>query len=159
MLTMLTEVPGQTPHLDRAGVEAARLVRAARDELVSESSSVTYELLARARGVSENTARQWVQRRRRAGILITVDYDGTVLIPSFQFDADYDDVIVPVARIIETFTSAGMSGWAVWRWFQAVNPWIERRPVALVAAGDWDRLAWAARQLAAPSEPPSHPDR
>lgn len=135
------------PRLDRAGVEAARLVRVAREQLVAGSPSVTIALLAEARDVEEATARQMVTRRRAAGRLITVEYNGTVLVPSFQFDKAYDPV-PEVGDVIEDLTGIGMSGWAIWRWFTVEDPWIERRPVDLIEAGDCDTLRGAARRVA-----------
>ncbi|CAN5653543.1 hypothetical protein BH24ACT4_BH24ACT4_05960 [soil metagenome] len=147
---LLSYVARAAPRLDRAGVEAARLIRVARDRLVTESPSVTYELLAQARGTNENTARQWVLRRRSAGTIITVDHDGTVLMPAFQFDDAYDDVIPEVAAVTSRLTEAGMSGWAIWSWFDTVNPWIERSTAELIGTGQHDTLADLADRLADP---------
>lgn len=134
------------PLLDRAGVEAARLVHVARTALVTERPSVTYQLLARARDQKEATVRQWVRRLRAAGTLVTVEYDATTLIPSFQFDVAYEP-IPQIGRIVAQLTGIGMSGWAVWRWFCAVNPRIGERPVDLVVGGRSDEVEQLARMF------------
>lgn len=139
-------VEPQAPLLDRAGVEAARLTHAGRATLVAEHPSVTYELLARARGQKEATVRQWVRRLRSAGRLVTVDHAGTTLIPSFQFDDAYEP-IPEVGQVVARLRAFGMSGWAVWRWFTARNPWVEQRPVDLVAAGRFTELDRIAGRL------------
>lgn len=121
-------------------------MRVARDRLVSKTPSVTHALLAEARGVTENTIRQWVRRHREAGRLIAVEHQGVVLIPGFQFDAAYD-LDSKVASIVETLTVAGMSPWAVWRWFYTENPWVERRPVDMVSEGDMTEVQALADRM------------
>ncbi len=127
------------PALDHAGVEAARLVRVGREQLVSEQPSVTYALLAEGRGQTEVAARQWVRRLRTSGRLVTVEWDGLTLIPSFQFDEAYEP-IADVGDAVARLVACGLSGWAVWRWFATVNPWIGRRPVSLVSGRRFGQL-------------------
>ena len=118
--------------LDHAGVEAARLQRVARDELVSSAPSVTYPMLAEARDSNVNAVRQWVNRHRNEGRIVVVTRDdNTVLIPSFQFDQmyDLDDGAAPV---IASLKEREMSDWAIWRWFYAENAWVQRRPIDLL---------------------------
>lgn len=143
-------VPTSAPLLDHAGVEAARLVRAGREGLVSGHPSITYALLAEARGQQEASVRQWVRRLRLAGRLCTVEWGGVTLIPSFQFDEAYQPV-AQVADVVERLARSGMSGWATWRWFAMTNPWVDERPVALVAARDFGHLGAAADALLADS--------
>lgn len=139
-------VEDTAPLLDREGVEAARVLRAARSALASSEPAVTYALLAEARGQKEPTVRQWVTRLRGSRRMITVDFGGSTLIPAFQFDDVYD-VIPEVARLVGLLTEAGMSGWAVWRWFCVVSPWTEKRPVDLVADGRFGELGVLAAKL------------
>lgn len=146
MVAELFTANAAEPLLDHAGVEAARLVRVARDRLVSGTPSVTHALLAKARGVSENTVRQWLRRHREAGRLMAVDHQGVLLIPAFQFDDTYD-LDTEVATIVETLTHAGMSSWAVWRWFYTENPWVERRPVDMVTDGDTQTVLEIAARM------------
>lgn len=141
-------VSSATPNLDRAGVEAARLVWNERASIVSTHPSVTYQLLAEARGVTENTARQWVHRRRTDGTMVSVDYDGQVLIPSFQFDATYEPVPL-IAETVKALTSKGMTGWAVWRWFCTDNGWIEETPLAVATRGDRETLGRTVAEIGA----------
>ena len=101
-----------------------RLVHAGRSVLVTEHPSVTYGLLATARGQKEPSVRQWVRRIRNSGRLTTVELDGTTLVPSFQFDDTYEP-IDEVGDVVARLTTFGMSPWAVWRWFTVCNPWTE----------------------------------
>lgn len=135
-----------SPRLDRAAVEAARLVRAAREQLLADAGAVTVAMLAEGRGSKVNAARQWLHRQRKAGRLVTVDHDGEVLIPTFQLDDAFD--LQPLAsETAAELVTAGLSGWAVWRWFYAHNGWVDARPVDLVADGDRERLERAVRGL------------
>ncbi len=77
---------------------------------------------------------------------MTVEYDATTLIPSFQFDVAYEP-IPQIGRIVAQLTGIGMSGWAVWRWFCAVNPRIGERPVDLVVGGRSDEVEQLARMF------------
>lgn len=134
------------PLLDRAGVEAARVLHAARASLVSSHPAVTFSMLAEARGQTEPAARQSVTRLRSSGRMVTIDFQGTTLIPSFQFDEAYEPV-EGLGLVVACLTEAGMSGWAVWRWFCVVNPWIERRPVELVRERHFEELGRLADKL------------
>jgi hypothetical protein len=57
-------------------VEAARLVRAAREQLLADAGAVTVAMLAEGRGSKINAARQWLHRQRKTGRLVTVDHEG-----------------------------------------------------------------------------------
>ena len=145
----LGEVMSSEPvsaRLDRAAVEAARLVRVGRDLLITEAGAVTVAMLAEGRTSNVNAARQWLHRQRQAGRLITVDHNGELLIPSYQLDAAFD-LDQAVAGVTGALVAAGMSPWAIWRWFYAHNGWVDARPVDLVAAGDSRRLHRAVRGL------------
>ncbi|MBA2317307.1 MAG: hypothetical protein H0V93_05945 [Euzebyales bacterium] len=134
------------PRLDRAAVEAARLVRAAREQLLADAGAVTVAMLAEGRGSNVNAARQWLHRKRKAGRLLTVDHDGEILIPTFQLD-DAFDLHALASETVAELVAAGLSAWAVWRWFYAHNGWVDARPADLVAAGDRERLERAVGGL------------
>ena len=144
----LRSTDGVEVRLDHDRVEAARLVRQARDRLLAEAGAVTVAMLADGRRSTVNAARQWLLRQRRAGRIVTVEDDGTVLVPTFQLDPAFD--LEPLAAdAVAELGAAGLDPWATWRWFYAVNPWVDARPVDLVAAGDGDRLLDAARRVTA----------
>jgi hypothetical protein len=131
-------VDTQAPLLDHVGVELARRQHAARQVLVSENPSVTYELLATARHQTEPAARQWIRRMREAGKVVTVDY-GNTLIPSFQFDQEYN-LVPAVSGAVHELVEAGMPGWAIWRWFCTVSPWLGDKPERLAERGQFAEL-------------------
>lgn len=123
------------PRLDAARAEVARLINAARAELLRSRTAVTVDQLADARGTSPDTTRRWVSRRRAAGDLVTVTHDGLVLIPTFQLDDafDHDD---DVATLVRRLTRYGMSGWAVWDWAETPNGWLHGdTPADLIRSG------------------------
>ena len=144
----LRSADGVEVRLDHDRVEAARLVRQARDRLLAGAGAVTVPMLAEGRRSTVNAARQWIHRHRRAGRLVTVEDDhGTVLVPTFQLD-DAFDLDPLVADTVAVLTAAGMAPWAVWRWFDSVNPWLDARPVDIAADGGRDELLAAARRVA-----------
>jgi transposase len=55
------------PVLDHAAVENARLVNAARAQLLRSGTAVTVEAIAEACGKEAATVRRWVARQRRSG--------------------------------------------------------------------------------------------
>ena len=124
--------------LDHVAIEQARLVRLARDHLAANEKSVDYEGLARGRDSTVLAARQWVKRQRAKGQLFIVEYAGRTLIPSFQLDEVFD-VDDAVGRVVSELTAAGMSGWAMWQWFTAINPWTEARPADRVGTPEIER--------------------
>ncbi len=143
-LQLFEAVPYAAPRLDDAAVEQARLIRATREHLATTGLSVTYEGLAAGRSSSVEAARQWVTRARAARRIFTVDYDGNALIPSFQLDEAFD-LDNRAAGIVKQLTDFGLSGWAIWRWFTAVNPWIDAPPVNVL--DDPELLAQAVNGL------------
>ncbi len=135
---VLPEVPIVLPQLDRAAIEQARLVRPARDRLVSTELSVDYGGLARGRDSTVLAARQWVKRQRSRKRLFVVDHGGTTLIPSFHLDEvfDADD---RAGGVVARLTVAGLSGWAQWQWFTSLNPWIDARPIDVIGTDAVER--------------------
>lgn len=132
-LAYFDDLPPAPPLLDHAAVEQARLVRLARDHLASTEPSVDYDGLATGRASTVLAARQWVKRARSKGSLFVVDHGGRTLIPLFQLD-DTFDVRPGAGASTEQLNGYGMTGWAMWQWYTAVNPWIEARPVDHIGA-------------------------
>lgn len=135
------------PVLDYAAAERARLVTAARAALVESGTAVTTELFARSTGRTPEAARQWLQRRRRSGELITVTFHDRVLIPTFQLTEafEHDEV---AGEIVEFLGVRGMSEWAVWDWFTTPNTWLDgASPADARAAGRVGDVRRAARGL------------
>lgn len=131
--------PGVTPALNYAAVEAARLVRQARNTLIETSPSVTTDMLTHGRMSTANTTRQWIHRHRSSGRLITVDDDGRTLIPAYQLGEAFD-LKPDVADITKVLTKAGMTSWAIWRWYTTHNGWLEDSPLAVLEQDGVDAL-------------------
>jgi len=130
-VALFDDLPPAPPMLDRAAIEQARLVRLARDHLAANQASVDYDGLARGRNSTVLAARQWVKRQRAKGQLFVVEHGNGTLIPSFQLDEVFD-INANVGDVVAHLRQAGMSGWAMWQWFTAINPWIDARPVDVV---------------------------
>jgi hypothetical protein len=123
------------PVLDYAAAERARLVNEARTALIASGTAVTVEMFARSTGRTAEGARQWLQRRRRSGELITVTYNDRVLIPTFQLTEAFDHDVT-AGEIVKFFGERGMSDWAVWDWFAVPNTWLDGvTPAAALADG------------------------
>lgn len=128
--------PVVEPVYDHAAVEKARLVNQARAQLLRSGGAVTFEMIAEATGRNVGSVRQWVNRRVRAGRLVTVTHEGSTLVPTFQLTEafDLDD---GVAEVVERLADAGLSGWAVWDWFATPNTWLDGdTPEEALQAGD-----------------------
>lgn len=138
--------PGTSPALDFAAVEAARLVRDARNKLLTSHGSVTTDMLTDGRMSTANATRQWIHRHRTSGRLITIEDDGRVLIPSYQLGEAFD-LKPAVADLTKMLTDAGMSSWAIWRWFVSHNGWLDDTPLAVVERDGDDAVAPALEGL------------
>ncbi len=136
-VVVFDDLPPAPPRLDRPAIEQARLVRLARDHLASTELSVDYDGLATGRDTTVLAARQWVKRQRGASRLFVVDHGGGTLIPTFQLD-DVFDLDTRVAPAVARLADFGMSGWAMWQWFCAHNPWIDARPIDVIGQPDLD---------------------
>lgn len=136
-VVVFDDLPPAPPRLDRAAIEQARLVRLARDHLASTELSVDYDGLATGRDTTVLAARQWVKRQRSANRLFVVDHGGGTLIPTFQLD-DVFDLDARVGPTVARLADFGMSGWAMWQWFCAHNPWIDARPIDVIGQPDLD---------------------
>ena len=122
--------------------------RRERDRLLA-SGAYDIAALQRLRGDSkEATTRAWVSRRRKAGRLLTVSHDGTVLVPAFQLGADAD-VRPAVAPVLAALTEAGLSGWAAWTWLTTAGPGLDGDVPAEVLSRDPGRVVRAAESFAA----------
>lgn len=138
--------PAVDPSLDHVAVENARLVRTARAELLTHAGAITIDMLAHARNSSEGATRQWLRRQRQAHRMLAVEHQGRTLLPTMQF-TDMFDLDPDVTDVVAQLTEFGMDGWAVWFWFYATNPWIERRPIDALADGDAASVHLAVHRL------------
>ncbi len=140
--------PSVSPELDHAAVEVARERRLRRDDLISKQPSFTADMLADGRGISAGSIRSWLHRQRKRG-LVTVEHDGTVLVPSFQFDADLQ-LRGDVGRLNGRLAAAGLDSWATWAWWTGYRATLEAAPIDLLDKGRADALTDAVDRLADP---------
>lgn len=132
----LAGTPVVEPRYDQASLEQARLLNAARAQLLGSGSAITTAMFAQGAGISEDAARARVKRYRAARRLVTVPHDGEALIPTFQLGPVYD--LDPVAaRAVAVLVEAGLGPWAIWDWAETPNGWLDRRtPAEVIRAGD-----------------------
>ncbi len=141
----------EPPVYDRAAVEAARLVTAARSRLLA-TGVVTLEMLAEGRNTTVAAARQWHKRARSAGRVLTVTHDGRVHLPTFQFDRAFD-LRDDVAGVVVALHDVGLDDWAAWRWLTAGNGWIDgRSPLEAIDGRDTDVVVRALAGLSAQAD-------
>lgn len=134
-LAYFDDLPPAPPLLDHAAVEQARLVRLARDHIAGTEPSVDYEGLATGRSCTVLAARQWVKRARAKGSLFVVEHGGRTLIPTFQLDEAFD-LDHQASKATQRLVEYGLSGWAIWQWYSAINPWTQTRPVDTLGSGE-----------------------
>ena len=134
----------------RATVEQARRLAGLRTSLM-RTGAFTTAALAKARGTSANTARQWISRLRRSNRLFTVTHDGEALVPAFLLDAALEPR-PEAAEAIAALREAGEDGWALWAWFASPSAWLGGGVPAEVLSDEPGRVVEAARQRAASAE-------
>jgi hypothetical protein len=130
-----------------AMVHQAQRLAALRTSLL-RGGALTTAAIAEARGITPNTARQWISRNRKADRIFTVTYEGETLVPAFLLDNEIEPR--PEAREpIRALRAAGEDGWALWTWFATPSAWIGGRVPAELLDKDPDLVAESARQRAA----------
>jgi hypothetical protein len=69
---------------------------------------------------------------RAAGRVLAVEWNGSMVFPTFQFDADVQPRPA-VATVLTHLRAAGLSAWQQALWFNAATGWLgDRRPVDLL---------------------------
>lgn len=118
----------------------ARLVDAARAELLASGTAVTIEELAHRHGRSRDAARRWLARRRRANDVVSVTHEQRLLIPSFQLNKDFT-IKRDAAAIVQRLVEHGMDGWAIWDWAETPNTFLGgHAPSKVLEAGDTEQV-------------------
>lgn len=123
------------PVLAHAKVAAALRVNEAKTQLLRSGTVVTVEQIAGATARSYDAAQKWVRRKREAGVLVAVDYEGQVLVPAAQFDDGFglDEF---VSQVVSRLLELGLSEWSVWDWLETPNTWLSGdTPVSAAASG------------------------
>lgn len=147
MQRLSTSTSTVEPVLNHAAAEKARLVNAARSSLLTSGTCVTIEMVAEATGRTPEATRQWLRRHRNAGRLVTVNHEGTVLVPTFQLD-DAFGLNETAAEIVGRLTSQGMSSWSIWDWFSTPNTWLDGcSPAEVLTIGGDEAVRRAAHGL------------
>lgn len=130
-----------------ATVEQARRLSAPRASLLRQGA-LTTALLADARGLTPNNARQRVSRHRKAHRIFTVMRDGEALVPAFLLDADFEPRS-EAQEPIRLLRAAGEDGWALWAWFATPSAWVGGRVPAELLGTAPELVAQSAQQRAA----------
>lgn len=132
----LAGAPVAEPRYDQASLEQARLLNAARAQLLGSGSAITTAMFAEGAGISEEAARARVKRYRASQRLVTVSHNGEALIPTFQLGPVYE--LDPVAaRVVAALVEAGLGPWAIWDWAQTPNGWLDQHtPADAIRTGE-----------------------
>jgi hypothetical protein len=130
-----------------ATVEQARRLAALRTSLLRRGAYPT-AVIAQAKGITPNYARQWISRNRRMQRLFTVTHDGETLVPAFLLDERFEPKH-EAQPAIAALREAGEDGWALWAWFGMPSSWLGGRVPAELLITDPEVVAEAARQRAA----------
>jgi len=115
--------------------QAHRLARQRERLLVSGALDVG--ALSITRGDSSKSAtRTWLARRRKAGELFTVSYEGSTLLPAFQLDSEGNPLPL-ISRVLSSLRDARLGSWATWTWFCSTSSWLGGlRPLDLLDQPD-----------------------
>jgi hypothetical protein len=149
-LSDVPDFPPVTNQLDPvpyATVEQARRLAALRASLL-RTGALSTAVIAEARGMTPNNARQWISRHRRSHRLFTVNHEGETLVPAFLLDRGFEPRI-GAAKAIQALRESGEDGWALWAWFASPSAWLGGRVPAEVLHSDPELVAESARQRAA----------
>lgn len=122
-----TLAPGSAvvqPVVDWGAAERARLLNAARHELLTSGKVVDLDAFRHGTDKSVGAAHQWLSRHRRGGSLVTITHAGATYIPTYQLDEAFGlkrgAVVVNVK-----LHRAGFDAWAIWIWVSSPNPWLD----------------------------------
>lgn len=144
-------VDAMVPDIDLASESMAILAQRnakRRTELLREFGVLTGEQVAEGRSRAENR-HALASRWRKEGKLLGVPYQGQIVYPGFQFDADGEPRPV-VAQALAALPRDQMSDWEVALWWTAGNGLIAgRRPVDLLEE-DPDTVVRVAGELGEP---------
>ncbi|MFI8414323.1 hypothetical protein ACIGB6_17840 [Paeniglutamicibacter gangotriensis] len=120
---------------------------ALRQRLVQENGAETYASLAKLRGTTESSIRDWVSRLGRVGELFTVESRGLVLVPSVQL-TDSRNVNPLISGLVHPILDAGADGWSLWAWLTRPTGFLGGEVPSEVAGNDFGRAHKAALRYA-----------
>lgn len=130
-----------------ATVEQARRLAALHASLLRQGAWST-AAIAEARGITNNNARQWLSRHRKAHRIFTVSHEGETLLPAFLLNDELEPR--PAAQEpVRLLREVGEDGWALWAWFATPSAWVGRRTPAELLDREPDVVVESARQRAA----------
>lgn len=138
-------VSGMDPVPQTTLLQAMRLARHRERLLASEA--FTTDALRKIRGDSSGEAtRTWISRKRREGVIFTVEHEGRVLIPAFELapDGTPHPGLRPALKIL---VHAGLGGWELWTWFTEHTPWLSGRAPKDMIGNDASAVEAAARSF------------
>ena len=125
--------------------QAQRLARQ-RERLLA-SGAYSMKALAALRGDDKlGTTRTWVARKRTNQQMITVNYDGEVFAPVFQFTEE-GELQACVGEVLKVLEPVELGTWATWSWFESASTWLGGQSPVLLVQTDLQRVLRAAQRF------------
>ncbi|MGC9962468.1 MAG: hypothetical protein ABSE47_11290 [Acidimicrobiales bacterium] len=138
-------VSGIDPVPREVVAQARRLARH-RQRLLASGAFTTEALREMRQDKSAEATRTWISRRRKQGVVFTIEHDGLVMVPAFELRPD-GTPRPGLAPAIRALNAAGLGGWELWTWFTARTPWLSGRSPEELVDNDPDSVAAAARSF------------
>jgi hypothetical protein len=125
--------------------QAQRLARQ-RERLLA-SGAYSMKVLAALRGDDKlGTTRTWVARKRANQQMITVNYDGEVFAPVFQFTEE-GELQSGVGEVLAVLEPVDLGAWATWSWFESASTWLGGQSPRSVLQIEVQRVVRAAQRF------------
>ena len=125
--------------------QAQRLARQ-RERLLA-SGAYSMKALAALRGDDKlGTTRTWVARKRANQQMITVNYDGEVFAPVFQFTEE-GELQTGVGEVLTVLEPVDLGTWATWSWFESASTWLGGQSPKSLLQPELQRVVRAAQRF------------
>jgi hypothetical protein len=125
--------------------QAQRLARQ-RERLLA-SGAYSMKALASLRGDDKvATTRTWVARKRTNQQMITVNYDGEVFAPVFQFTEE-GELQSGVGEVLKVLEPVELGTWATWSWFESASTWLGGQSPRSLVQTELQRVLRAAQRF------------
>jgi hypothetical protein len=125
--------------------QAQRLARQ-RERLLA-SGAYSMKALAALRGDDKlGTTRTWVARKRANQQMITVNYEGEVFAPVFQFTEE-GELQSSVGEVLRVLEPVDLGSWATWSWFESASTWLGGQSPKSLLQSELQRVVRAAQRF------------